>query len=142
MLQMEKVNKRYKHRGQLVTALADADLKIGPGDFVAVVGPSGSGKSTLLLILGGMLSPTSGRVMLEDESIYDMNSDNRARLRKKKVGFVFQTFNLVPYLTAVENVEVPMYLSGLESKAQRRTGDRSARIASAWAIGSITSPAN
>jgi putative ABC transport system ATP-binding protein len=119
MLQMEKVNKRYKHRGQLVTALEDADLTIGGGEFVAVVGPSGSGKSTLLLMLGGMLSPTSGRIMFEGKSIYDMNSNERARLRKNKVGFVFQTFNLVPYLTATENVEVPMYLSGMEMVAQR-----------------------
>lgn len=87
-------------------------------DFVAVVGPSGSGKSTLLLMLGGMLSPSSGRVLLEGQSLYDLNADGRARLRKKKVGFVFQTFNLVPYLTAIENVQVPLYLAGVEQKEQ------------------------
>jgi putative ABC transport system ATP-binding protein len=115
---MENVSKKYRHRGQIVTALDGADLSISKGDFVAVVGPSGSGKSTLLLMLGGMLSPSSGRVLLEGESIYDLKSDQRARLRKKKIGFVFQTFNLVTYLSALENVQIPLYLAGLEGEAQ------------------------
>ncbi len=119
MLRMESVSKQYRHRGQVVAALDDASLTIGKGDYVSVVGPSGSGKSTLLLMLGGMLSPTSGRVLLDGESIYDLSSDRRARLRKRWVGFVFQTFNLVPYLTALENVEVPLFLSGVEPGAQR-----------------------
>ena len=118
MLRMENVSKKYRHRGQIVTALDGADLSISKGDFVAVVGPSGSGKSTLLLMLGGMLSPSSGRVLLEGESIYDLKSDQRARLRKKKIGFVFQTFNLVTYLSALENVQIPLYLAGLEGEAQ------------------------
>jgi putative ABC transport system ATP-binding protein len=118
MLRMENVSKKYRHRGQVVTALDGADLSISKGDFVAVVGPSGSGKSTLLLMLGGMLSPSSGRVLLEGESIYDLKSDQRARLRKKKIGFVFQTFNLVTYLSALENVQIPLYLAGLEDKNQ------------------------
>jgi len=115
---MENVSKKYRHRGQIVTALDGADLSISKGDFVAVVGPSGSGKSTLLLMLGGMLSPSSGRVLLEGESIYDLKSDQRARLRKKKIGFVFQTFNLVTYLSALENVQIPLYLAGLDGDAQ------------------------
>ncbi len=78
MLRMENVSKKYRHRGQIVTALDGADLCISKSDFVAVVGPSGSGKSTLLLMLGGMLSPSSGRVLLEGESIYDLKSDQRA----------------------------------------------------------------
>jgi putative ABC transport system ATP-binding protein len=118
MLRMENVSKKYRHRGQLVTALDSANLVIPKGEFVAVVGPSGSGKSTLLLMLGGMLSPTSGRVLLEGQSIYDLKSDQRARLRKHKIGFVFQTFNLVTYLSALENVQIPLYLAGLDSRAQ------------------------
>jgi putative ABC transport system ATP-binding protein len=118
MLRMENVSKKYRHRGQLVTALDGADLSISKGDFVAVVGPSGSGKSTLLLMLGGMLSPSSGRVLLEGQSIYDLKSDQRARLRRKKIGFVFQTFNLVTYLSALENVQIPLYLAGLDDRAQ------------------------
>jgi putative ABC transport system ATP-binding protein len=118
MLKMEEVSKNYQHRGQVVKALDGASIDIPQGDFVSVVGPSGSGKSTLLLMLGGMLSPTSGRVLLGDRSIYDLTADGRARLRKEKVGFVFQTFNLVPYLTALENVQVPMFLAGVETKSQ------------------------
>ena len=86
---------------------------------MSVVGPSGSGKSTLLLMLGGMLSPTSGRVLLDGESIYDLSADERAGLRTRNVGFVFQTFNLVGYLTALENVQIPMYLAGLDEAAQQ-----------------------
>lgn len=118
MLRMEEVTKKYRHRGQMVTALDSASFAIEAGDFVAVVGPSGSGKSTLLLMLGGMLSPSSGQVFLEEQSIYDLNSDQRAAMRKRKVGFVFQTFNLIPYLTALENVQVPLYLGGMEPAAQ------------------------
>jgi len=118
MLKMENVSKRYRHRGELVTALDGANLNISKGDFLAVVGPSGSGKSTLLLMLGGMLSPSSGRVLLEGESIYDLKSDQRARLRRNKIGFVFQTFNLVTYLSALENVKIPLYLGGLDERAQ------------------------
>jgi putative ABC transport system ATP-binding protein len=120
MLKMENVTKTYKHRGTLVTALDGATVQIKPGDFVAVVGPSGSGKSTLLLMLGGMLSPTAGKIFLEGQSLYDLNTDQRAAFRKKKVGFVFQTFNLVPYLTALENVEVPLFLAKREPEAQRQ----------------------
>lgn len=118
MLQMKSVTKQYRHRGQSVTALDNVSIGIGRGDFVAVVGPSGCGKSTLLLMLGGMLSPTSGRVLLTDTSIYDLNVDERASLRTKNVGFVFQTFNLIGYLTALENVQIPMYLAGLDEVAQ------------------------
>ncbi len=118
MLKMDKVTKKYRHRGEYVTALDNASVTIHKGDFVSVVGPSGCGKSTLLLMLGGMLSPTSGRVLLDGESIYDLNSDQRAGLRTRNVGFVFQTFNLVSYLTALENVQIPMYLAGLDEAAQ------------------------
>ncbi len=125
MLRMENVSKQYRHRGQMVAALNPTSATIEDGDFVAIVGPSGSGKSTLLLMLGGMLSPSSGDVFLDDQSVYALNSDDRARLRKSKLGFVFQTFNLVPYLTALENVQVPLYLAGIDSDAQR---DRAAAL--------------
>ena len=118
MLRMEEVSKSYQHRGQVVKALDGATIDIPSGDFVSVVGPSGSGKSTLLLMLGGMLSPSAGRVLLEDQSIYDLSSDRRARLRKENIGFVFQTFNLVPYLTALENVQVPLFLAGVDDRSQ------------------------
>jgi putative ABC transport system ATP-binding protein len=97
-------------------------LNISKGDFVSLVGPSGCGKSTLLLMLGGMLSPTSGRVLLDGQSLYDQTADQRAQLRQQHIGFVFQTFNLVPYLTALENVQVPLYLGGVQRDQQQERG--------------------
>ena len=119
MLELQSVSKTYTHRGRTVKALDNATLEVQDGDFISVVGPSGSGKSTLLLTLGGMLSPASGRVLVDDQSLYDMSTDKRAELRRKKIGFVFQTFNLVPYLTALENVQVPLLLAGIEGHAQQ-----------------------
>jgi putative ABC transport system ATP-binding protein len=116
---MENVSKTYRHRGQMVKALDGATLHIPAGDFVSVVGPSGSGKSTLLLMLGGMLSPSQGRVLLGAKSVYDLSPSERAQMRREKVGFVFQTFNLVPYLSALENVQVPLFLAKAEEKAQQ-----------------------
>jgi putative ABC transport system ATP-binding protein len=119
MLALQSVSKTYTHRGRTVKALDNATLEVQTGDFIAVVGPSGSGKSTLLLTLGGMLSPASGRVLVDDQSLYDMSTDKRAELRRKKIGFVFQTFNLVPYLTALENVQIPLLLAGIDGRAQQ-----------------------
>ncbi|WP_253160391.1 ABC transporter ATP-binding protein [Stieleria tagensis] len=109
---MENVTKTYQLRHQTVVALDNATLDIPEGDFVSLVGPSGSGKSSLLVMLGGMLSPTSGKVLLKGESMYGLDPDGRARLRKANIGFVFQTFNLISYLSAQENVQIPLYLSG------------------------------
>ena len=125
MLKMENVSKNYPHRGQVVKALDGATVHIPRGDFVSLVGPSGSGKSTLLLMLGGMLSPSHGRVFLEGQSVYDLNLSDRAQLRRDKLGFVFQTFNLVPYLSALENVQVPLFLAKIDEKAQK---DRAAAL--------------
>ena len=118
MLTMQDVSKLYKHRRSPVAALDGANVTIQKGDFVSLVGPSGSGKSTLLLMLGGMLSPTSGKVLLNGVSMYEMSSDQRAALRKTSMGLVFQTFNLVPYLTALENVKLPLYLAGVKPEEQ------------------------
>lgn len=119
MIALQSVSKHFQHRGKPLAALADVTLDIAKGDFVAVIGPSGSGKSTLLHLLGGMLSPTAGKVRIGGDSLYDLSSDQRSELRKKKIGFVFQTFNLVPYLTALENVQVPLVLAGLGEKGQK-----------------------
>ncbi|QDV13095.1 Lipoprotein-releasing system ATP-binding protein LolD [Rosistilla oblonga] len=129
MLSMENVTKTYQMHGQRVVALDDATLEIPEGDFVSLIGPSGSGKSSLLVMLGGMLSPTSGRVLLHGESMYDLNADGRARMRKANIGFVFQTFNLIPYLSAQENVQIPLYLSGTaESEQADRAAELLARV--------------
>jgi len=116
---MEGVSKSYDHRASTVMALRDAYVKMSRGDYVSIVGPSGSGKSTLLLMLGGMLSPTGGRVYVDGVSLYDMTPNERAAFRKKNIGFVFQTFNLVHYLTALENVQIPLFLAGKDGAAQR-----------------------
>jgi len=118
MLKMESVSKDYTLRGKTVKALDGVSLEIARGDFVSVVGQSGSGKSTLLLVLGGMLSPAAGRVMVDGKSLYDLRPEERATVRKKTVGFVFQTFNLVPYLTAIENVQVSLFLAGVDGHGQ------------------------
>ncbi|WP_417731648.1 ABC transporter ATP-binding protein [Rosistilla oblonga] len=129
MLSMENVTKTYEMHGQRVVALDDATLEIPEGDFVSLIGPSGSGKSSLLVMLGGMLSPTSGRVLLNGQSMYDLNADGRARMRKANIGFVFQTFNLIPYLSAQENVQIPLYLSGTaESEQADRAAELLARV--------------
>lgn len=120
MLKMEAAGKFYNHRQQIVTALNDVTLDIPKGDFISIVGPSGSGKSTLLMALGGMLSLSKGRVLLDGQSLYDLSPDKRARLRREKIGFVFQTFNLVPYLTATENVQIPLFLAGKDENAQKQ----------------------
>ncbi|NQT18279.1 MAG: ABC transporter ATP-binding protein [Planctomycetes bacterium] len=119
MLKMESACKSYNHRGRTVHALREASVNIPEGDFVAVVGPSGSGKSTMLLVLGGMLSPSAGQVFLDGQPLYDLGPDQRAKVRRESIGFVFQTFNLVPYLTAMENIQVPLFLAGVDETAQK-----------------------
>lgn len=118
MFELRDVKKVYSRRGDNVLAFRADQLTIDAGNYVAVIGPSGSGKTTLLSLLGGMLSPNSGQVLFQGESLYDLTVTQRARLRQQKLGFVFQTFNLVPYLTAQENVQVPLYLAGVSSDEQ------------------------
>ena len=119
MLRLESVSKSYKHRGRMVNALDDVSLEIEKGEFVSIMGPSGSGKSTFLLVLGGMLTPSRGKVQLGDVSVYDLPLSERAELRRRNLGFLFQGYNLVPYLTALENVQVPLFLAGLPGDRQR-----------------------
>ncbi len=119
MYQLQSVTKTYERRGQSVTALAETNLEIPAGDFVAIVGPSGSGKTTLLSLLGGMLAPTSGDVLLGGQSLYDLPVEERTILRRDKIGFVFQSFNLVPWLTACENVQIPLLLAGRSADEQK-----------------------
>lgn len=124
MLKLDSVCKYYSRRNQRTVAVHDIGLSIAPGEFVAIVGPSGSGKSTLLLILGGMLTPSSGHVHIDGQSIYALPAAQRAEVRRKKLGFVFQTFNLVPYLTAEENVQVPLFLAGRSASEQKTTAQQ------------------
>lgn len=119
MFELRDILKIYRKRQQEVTAFRAAELTIHAGEYVAVIGPSGSGKTTLLSMLGGMLSPDSGTVQFDGLSLYDLSISERTRLRRDKIGFVFQTFNLIPYLSAMENVQVPLYLCGVSVSEQR-----------------------
>jgi putative ABC transport system ATP-binding protein len=112
MLECESLGRTYLSGGRELTVLKDISFRVEPGGFVAVVGPSGSGKTTLLGLLAGLDRPTTGRVRLEGQDLGALDEDALARLRGKKVGFVFQSFQLIPTLTARENVQVPLELRG------------------------------
>jgi putative ABC transport system ATP-binding protein len=112
MLRCESLTKSYLSGGRPLTVLEDISFELEDGGFLAVVGPSGSGKSTLLGLLAGLDRPDRGRVLLDGEDLSAMDEDARARLRGAKVGFVFQSFQLIPTLTARENVAVPLELRG------------------------------
>ncbi len=122
MIQLKNVSRDYGD-GKVVHALNNVSLKIDRGERVAVMGPSGSGKSTLLNLICGLDEPTSGEVIIDGVNIASLDDDARTRLRREKIGMVFQTFNLLATLTAVENVSLPLRLQGLS----RREADRRAR---------------
>ncbi len=112
MLECESLGRTYLSGGRELTVLKDISFRVEPGGFVAVVGPSGSGKTTLLGLLAGLDRPTTGRVRLDGQDLGALDEDALARLRGQKVGFVFQSFQLIPTLTARENVQVPLELRG------------------------------
>lgn len=118
MLKVNKISKIYTKSDKQVKAIDNVSLEISSGDFVSLMGPSGSGKSSLLLMLGGMLTPSQGEVIIDGQSLYDLNPDKISSLRQEKIGFIFQTFNLIPYLTALQNVQVPLLLKGMSGKQQ------------------------
>lgn len=120
MIQLESVRKDYSRHGQTLTAFQCKAMRIEEGEYVAIVGQSGSGKTTLLSLLGGMLSPTAGRIVVDDVSLYDASVARRSALRGEKMGFVFQSFNLIPYLSAVQNVQVPLSFSALPADIQEK----------------------
>jgi len=119
MIRLEGIERVYRVGGQLVRALAGVDLEIDAGEHVSVMGPSGSGKSTLLHVLGLLDRPTAGRYLLDGRDVTGLDEEARARLRRETIGFVFQFFHLVPRLSALENVELPMQIAGL-APAERR----------------------
>ena len=119
-VRVEKLTKVYRQDSIAVTALRDVDLEIAAGEFVALVGPSGSGKSTLLNLLGGLDRPTSGRLWVADAELGTMSRRALAGLRLRKIGFVFQEYNLIPVLSALENVEYVMLLQGVADEERRR----------------------
>ncbi len=119
VLKTEKLDKVYKLGGRNVRALSDVNLQVKKGDFVSIMGPSGSGKTTLLNMLGCLDKPTYGRVILDGVDVTKVPEKNLYKIRRHKIGFIFQTFNLMPYLNAIENVELPME-GTKKSKGERR----------------------
>ncbi len=113
MIELKNVSKSFVSGGETITPVDGVDLSLAPGEFAVVTGPSGSGKSTLLSVLGLLLSPDSGQVLLGDQDVQGLNEDARARLRARQIGFVFQDFNLLEYLSACENVRLARRLAGV-----------------------------
>ena len=138
LLELHRVSKTYGTGPNEVHAVADIDLEVDRGSLIAIMGPSGSGKSTLLTIAGSLEEPTSGEVFIDGDSLQKMSHNDKARLRRRTVGYVFQEFNLLAGLTAVENVTLPLELDGVSAKKPRLAGlavlqelglaDRAARV--------------
>ncbi len=119
VIEAQGLKKTYHSGAVDVEVLRGVDLEAGRGEFVAIMGPSGSGKSTLLHLLGGIDVPTSGRVLLDGVDLSTLGDDGRTLLRRRRLGFVFQTFNLLPTLTAEENVSLPLDLDGVPAPQAR-----------------------
>ncbi|HEX2611589.1 MAG TPA: ABC transporter ATP-binding protein [Gemmatimonadales bacterium] len=119
ILRCESVGRTYRSGDRDLTVLKDISFSLEPGAFLAILGPSGSGKTTLLGLLAGLDRPTDGRIYLAGEDLGTLTEDERARLRVEKIGFVFQSFQLIPTLTAQENVQVPLELRGDSGTVER-----------------------
>ena len=126
MIRAEALTKEYRSGGQTLAVLKDINFEIAAGDLVAIVGPSGSGKTTLLGLMAGLDRPTRGRVVVDGLDLSITSEDDLARFRAERVGFVFQSFHLIPTLTARENVQVPLELRGEE--AERRADELLSRV--------------
>jgi putative ABC transport system ATP-binding protein len=125
LVHTEALTKIYGDHGHPVTALSQVSLTVEDGEFLAVMGPSGSGKSTLLYLLGGLERPTNGKVCLRDADLSTLNDDALSRLRRTELGFVFQFYNLIPVLTARENVAMPLILDGVPRPEALKRADES-----------------
>src|SRR4030042_6148936 len=124
MFEIKEVTKLYEIGDSQVHSLDSVNLKIEKGEFLSVIGPSGSGKSTLLYTLGGLLTPTKGSVTIQGTQIYTLKPRDRAKFVRENIGFIFQGFELMPYLTAIENVMLPLYLAGIPSAEQQEASEK------------------
>jgi putative ABC transport system ATP-binding protein len=120
ILETRGLKKQYGEGEAAVEAVKGIDLQVEPGEFVAIMGRSGSGKSTLLAMLGGVEVPSSGQVLIENRDLATMNDDERTLMRRRRIGFIFQAFNLLPILSAEENISLPLELDGVSSSEARQ----------------------
>ena len=118
LIEVQGIGKDYQDGETNVQAIRQMDLYIDDGEFVSIMGQSGSGKSTLLSVLGGLNNPTRGRILLDSLDIYKLTSEQRADFRSEYIGVIFQSFQLIPYLTVLENVKLPLAITGKKSKEQ------------------------
>jgi len=124
LIELKKLSKIYESGEERVTALGEVNLNIERGEFISVTGPSGSGKSTLLTILGGLNHPTKGEVVVDEIPIYKLPLEKLADFRREYLGFIFQSFQLIPYLTVIENVMLPLAITEKSSQEQlNRAGE-------------------
>jgi putative ABC transport system ATP-binding protein len=128
ILEANNLTKVYGRGSAAVKALSEVNLSVEPQQFVAIMGPSGSGKSTLLHLLGGLDAPTEGRVLLDGNDMTKMDDTSLTKLRRTKIGFVFQFFNLIPVLTALENVALPLVLNGANGNSNEKASEWLKRV--------------
>jgi putative ABC transport system ATP-binding protein len=121
LIRLQNVVRRYQMGAEIVHALRDLSLEIQRGEYVAIMGPSGSGKSTLMNLIGCLDTPTSGRYELNGINVGEMNDNQLAEVRNREIGFVFQTFNLLPRSNALHNVELPLIYAGMPAEERRKT---------------------
>jgi putative ABC transport system ATP-binding protein len=127
VIRTEKLTRHF-HLGETVMALEDVSVSIAPGEFLAVIGPSGSGKSTFMNIIGCLDRPTSGRCWVDDQETSELSSDDLAAIRNRKIGFVFQHFNLLDRLDARENIELPLMYAGVNRRSRREIAEGALRM--------------
>src|SRR4030043_1167108 len=123
LIEIKKLNKAYESGDECVLALVEVELNIDRGEFISVMGPSVSGKSTLLTILGGLNHPTKGEVVVDDIPIYQLSLEKLADFRREYLGFIFQSFQLIPYLTVVENVMLPLSITDKSNRDQAKMAE-------------------
>jgi putative ABC transport system ATP-binding protein len=120
LIRLQQISRRYQMGGETVHALREVSLEIKRGEYVAIMGPSGSGKSTLMNLVGCLDTPTAGQYVLNSVQVSEMDDNQLAEIRNKEIGFVFQTFNLLPRSDALRNVELPLIYSGIPSEERRK----------------------